>query len=99
MNFTYILKCRDGTLYTGWTTDLERRMKEHNGERGAKYTRARRPVVLVYYESFGTKEEAMKREYAIKKMSRSQKLRLISDQLKNEYVHKNEVADAASHDE
>lgn len=99
MNFTYIVECRDGTLYTGWTNDLERRIREHNGERGAKYTRNRGPVKLVFYESFETKEEAMKREYAIKKMSRQHKLRLILDELKNEYVHKNEVTDAAAHDE
>lgn len=78
MNYTYILKCGDGSLYTGWTTDLKKRLDNHNLGRGAKYTRAHLPVILVYYESFSTKEEAMKRECAIKKLSRSQKEQLIS---------------------
>lgn len=77
MNYTYILKCRDGSLYTGWTTDLERRLKEHNSGKGAKYTKSRRPVMLVYYETFDTKEEAMKREYAIKRLRRKDKLKLM----------------------
>ncbi len=77
MNYTYILKCRDGSLYTGWTTDLERRLKEHNSGKGAKYTKSRRPVVLAYYETFDTKEEAMKREYAIKQLKRKDKLMLL----------------------
>ena len=76
MNYTYILKCNDGTLYTGWTNNLEKRLKDHNEGKGAKYTKARRPVSLVYYEEFESKEEAMKREYAIKQMSRSEKLKL-----------------------
>lgn len=77
MNYTYILKCSDGSLYTGWTTDLERRLKEHNTGQGAKYTKSRRPVVLAYYEVFDTKEEAMKREYAIKQLRRKDKLKLL----------------------
>ncbi|MDO4313769.1 MAG: GIY-YIG nuclease family protein [Eubacteriales bacterium] len=77
MNYTYIVKCRDGSLYTGWTTDVERRIKEHNEGRGAKYTNSRRPVELVYYETFETKIEAMKREYAIKQLSREEKEKLI----------------------
>jgi putative endonuclease len=68
MNYTYILKCKDGTLYTGWTNDLDKRVKAHNEGRGAKYTRSRTPVELVYYETFETKEEAQRREYAIKKI-------------------------------
>lgn len=76
--YTYILKCSDNTLYTGWTTDLEKRLKTHNQGKGAKYTRSRLPVALVYYESFQTKEEAMSREFAIKKLSRPQKERLIT---------------------
>lgn len=71
--FTYLLRCRDGSLYCGWTLDLKKRVKAHNGGRGAKYTRARLPVELVYYETFSTKEEAMKREYAIKHMNRREK--------------------------
>ncbi|MCY6959788.1 GIY-YIG nuclease family protein [Clostridium brassicae] len=77
MAYIYIVKCKDGTLYTGWTTDIERRIKQHNEGKGAKYTRCRRPVVLKYFEKFKTKEEAMQREYQIKKLSRIQKLKLI----------------------
>ena len=77
MNYTYIVKCSDGTFYTGWTNDLTRRMEAHNQGRGAKYTKARRPVTIIYYETFETKEEAMKREYAIKRLSRKEKEELI----------------------
>lgn len=77
MNYTYIVKCSDGTFYTGWTNDLTRRMEAHNQGRGAKYTKARRPVTLIYYETFETKEEAMKREYAIKRLIRKEKEELI----------------------
>lgn len=76
-NYTYMVKCRDGTLYTGWTNNLEKRLTDHNAGKGAKYTKSRRPVELVYYESYETKEEAMRREYAIKRMSRKEKLQLI----------------------
>ena len=79
MNFTYIVRCSDGTLYAGWTNDLEKRLKAHNNGTGAKYTRTRRPVELVYYEEFETKEEAMRREYAIKQLSRQEKLKLIEE--------------------
>ena len=72
-NYTYILKCDDGSFYTGWTNNLEKRIKDHNEGRGAKYTKSRRPVTLAYYETFATKEEAMRREYAIKQLSRKQK--------------------------
>ena len=76
--YVYILTCKDGTLYTGITTDLEKRLEEHNhSEKGAKYTRPRRPVVLSYSESAPNRSEASKREYAIKKLSRTQKLELI----------------------
>ena len=79
MCYTYILKCSDGTYYTGWTNDLDKRLKAHNGGKsGAKYTRNRRPVTLVYYEEFETKGEAMKREAAIKKLSRKEKTALIN---------------------
>ena len=74
MNYTYIVKCSDGSLYTGWTNNLEKRIKDHNAGRGAKYTKARRPVVLVYKEEFPTKQEAMKREWEIKRLSRKEKL-------------------------
>lgn len=78
MNYTYIVKCKDDTLYTGWTNDLEKRVNAHNDGKGAKYTKSRKPVALVYYEAFQTKEEAMSREYHIKRMSRKEKERLIS---------------------
>lgn len=77
MNYTYILQCSDGTYYTGWTNDLEKRLDAHNTGKGAKYTKARRPVTLMYYEMFATKEEAMKREYAIKQLNRKKKMELI----------------------
>lgn len=74
----YILQCSDGTLYTGWTNDIQKRLAAHNAGRGAKYTKTRRPVSLVYIEPAATKEDALKREYAIKQMTRAQKLKLIS---------------------
>lgn len=77
MNYTYLLECSDHSLYCGWTNDLDRRLAAHNAGLGAKYTRSRRPVSLVYYEEFPTKEEAMRREAAIKKLSRCEKLLLI----------------------
>ena len=73
-----MLKCSDGTLYTGWTNDLEKRVEAHNSGKGAKYTKARRPVELAYYEEFETKEQAMKREYAIKQLGRKDKQELIA---------------------
>lgn len=76
-NFTYILKCSDGSLYTGWTNDLERRVKAHNAGKGAKYTKSRRPVELVYFEAFSTKQEAMRREWEIKQLSRVEKCKLV----------------------
>ncbi len=78
MNYTYILRCADDTLYTGWTNDLSRRLAAHNAGHGSKYTRARRPVALVYCEAFGTKEAAMAREWAVKQLSRAEKLALIA---------------------
>lgn len=79
MNYTYIVKCNDGTLYTGWTNDLTKRMEAHNSGTGAKYTKSRLPVRLVYYEEYMTKKEAMSREYSIKRLSRQEKLTLIAD--------------------
>ena len=76
-NYTYLLTCRDGSFYCGWTNHLQERVKAHNEGRGAKYTKSRRPVSLAYYEVFATKEEAMKREWAIKKLSRREKERLV----------------------
>jgi putative endonuclease len=77
-HYVYILRCSDGTFYTGWTTDPERRMKVHNSGKGAKYTRARRPVELIYYEEFDDKIEAQRREWAIKQLTRAEKEELIA---------------------
>ena len=76
MHYVYILRCADDTLYTGWTTDLEKRIRAHNGKKGAKYTKSRTPVTLFYYEEFESKSDALKREAAIKKLPRSSKLLL-----------------------
>jgi putative endonuclease len=76
--YCYILECADGTLYTGWTVDLERRVAVHNKGRGARYTRTRCPVKLVYVEELPDQKSAMKREIAIKKMGREGKKKLIS---------------------
>lgn len=79
MNYVYIIKCKDNSLYTGWTNNLERRFKAHTEGKGAKYTRGRGPLELVYFEEFDNKVEAMKREYEIKKMSRKNKLDMIKN--------------------
>ena len=81
MNYIYIVKCSDGSLYTGWTNNLEKRIEYHNAGRGAKYTKARRPVILVYKEEFSTKQEAMRREWEIKQMSRKEKLSMINNSM------------------
>lgn len=77
MNYVYILKCSDGSLYTGWTNNLKKRLRMHNTGKGAKYTRGRLPLELIYYEAYENKIFAMKREYEIKKISRRKKLDLI----------------------
>ncbi len=79
MHYIYLVRCSDDSLYCGWTTDLKRRIDAHNGHilGGAKYTRGRRPVTLVYAESFHQKQEAQRREYAIKRMTKTKKLGLI----------------------
>ena len=79
MNYTYIVRCKDNSLYCGWTNNLEKRIESHNAGTGAKYTKSRRPVELVYYETFDTKEEAMSREYAIKQLTKQQKMKLIEE--------------------
>lgn len=79
MNYTYILRCGDGTFYTGWTNDLEKRVAVHNSGKGGKYTRSRLPVELAYYEEHDTKEDAMRREWAIKQLTRQEKLTLIQE--------------------
>lgn len=78
MNFVYMLRCGDGSLYTGWTNDLEKRLAAHKSGRGSRYTRSRLPVELVYYETMETKQQAMSREYQIKKLRREEKLSLIA---------------------
>ena len=81
--YTYILRCADGSLYTGYTTNLEARIRAHNSGKGAKYTRSRRPVTLAYYETFQTKQDAQSREAIIKQLSKAQKEQLI---LKNTLI-------------
>ena len=73
----YILECNDGTLYTGWTNDIDKRFKAHNDGKGAKYTKGRRPLKLVYLEELATKSEALKRENEIKQMTKDTKRQLI----------------------
>lgn len=83
--YTYILECADGTLYTGWTTDLEKRVQAHNEGRGAKYTRGRGPVRLRYFEEFDDKIAAQSREWHIKRLSREEKRALIDKGQKETY--------------
>lgn len=78
MNWVYILRCGDGSLYTGWTNDLPRRLAAHQSGKGGKYTRSHLPVALAYQEALATPEEARKREWAIKQLSRREKLALIA---------------------
>ncbi|MCI9416825.1 MAG: GIY-YIG nuclease family protein [Eubacterium sp.] len=79
VSYTYIVECSDGTFYTGWTNDIKRRILVHNAKKGAKYTRSRTPVKLVYLEKSDTREQAMRREAQIKRLSRHQKEQLIKD--------------------
>ena len=78
MNYVYILRCVDDSLYCGWTTNPEVRLKAHNSGRGAKYTRSRLPVEMVYLEEYEEKKDALSREWHIKQMSRDEKLKLIA---------------------
>lgn len=78
-HFIYILRCKDNSLYTGYTTDVKRRLKVHNSGKGAKYTRGRRPVKLVYYKEVSSMSEGLKLESAIKKLSKEKKEDLVSD--------------------
>ncbi|MGD0319904.1 MAG: GIY-YIG nuclease family protein [Nitrososphaerales archaeon] len=75
-HFVYVLQCSDGTLYTGYTTDVDRRLRQHNAGKGAKYTRSRAPVRLAFKERFRRRSDALRREFQIKRMSRSSKLLL-----------------------
>jgi putative endonuclease len=77
-NYTYMLRCSDGSFYIGWTKDLTARVEAHNMGKGAKYTRSRLPVELVYYETFATKQEAMSREWHLKRLTHEQKKALLS---------------------
>lgn len=77
MNWVYMLRCADGSLYTGWTNDLQRRFAAHSSGKGGKYTRTRLPVELVYTEECETKQQAMSREWQIKQLSREDKLKLV----------------------
>lgn len=88
-HIVYILKCKDHSLYTGYTNDLEHRLEMHTSGKGAKYTRGRGPFQVVFIERFLTKEEAMQKEYQIKQLSRKEKFQLIRDKLKEvmQYEH------------
>ena len=79
MNYVYILRCGDDSLYCGWTTNLETRILQHNAGQGAKYTRSRLPVELVYYEMYEDRHEALSREWHMKRLNREEKLKLIRD--------------------
>ena len=79
MHYVYMLRCSDDTIYTGWTTNLEKRIKTHNDKKGAKYTKSRTPVTLIHYEIFETKSEALKREARIKKLTRTEKIKLCKE--------------------
>lgn len=81
--YTYMLRCADGSLYTGYTTDLEKRVEAHNSGKGAKYTRMRRPVELIYFETYTSKQEAMRREALIKQMTKREKEKLCSSTNRN----------------
>lgn len=94
-NYTYILECKDGSYYTGWTNNLEKRVETHQQGKGGHYTHAKRPVKLVYYEEFETKSEAMKRECAIKKLTRKEKEFLVNSS--SQSIHDNKVTDTSRH--
>ena len=85
-NYTYLLLCRDGSYYCGWTNDMKKRLKAHNDGIGSKYTRTRRPVRLVYLEESPTKNEAMSREWHIKRLSRKQKEALVASYQKTKEI-------------
>lgn len=86
LSYVYILACSDNTLYTGWTVDLEKRIKTHNMGKASKYTRGRLPVKLMYFEEFQDKIHAQKREYAIKQLTRKDKLKLIGNFKSNKSI-------------
>ena len=82
MNVCYMLRCADGSLYTGWTNDLEKRLAAHNAGRASKYTRSRLPVALAWFEDCGSPQAAQSREWHVKRLTRAQKLQLIETQRK-----------------
>lgn len=88
-NYTYIVECSDGTYYTGWTTDIQKRLLRHNAKKGAKYTRTRTPVRLVYLEAADTKQQAMRREAQIKRLSRYEKEQLIK--MRKDFYGNNQI--------
>ena len=77
MNYTYLVECADGTLYCGWTNNIEKRIADHNAGKGAKYTKPRLPVKLVYFEEFEDRKDALSREWHLKRLTREEKLLLI----------------------
>ena len=79
MNYVYMLRCRDGSLYTGWTNDQEKRLKAHNSGTASKYPRTRLPAEPIYFEEWESKEAAMSREWHIKQLTRDEKLKLIEN--------------------
>jgi len=87
-NYAYMVRCSDGSLYSGWTNDIKKRLEAHNSGQGAKYTRARLPVSLAYLEEFATKEDAMSREWHLKRLSKKQKEALVKEWTKHE-LHEN----------
>jgi len=87
--FCYILECSDGTFYTGWTVNVQRRLKKHQSGAGAKYTRQRRPVKLVYAEELSSRSEALKRERQLKRLKRERKLALINNFVNTDILENN----------
>lgn len=94
MCYTYMVECSDGSLYTGWTKDLEKRLCAHNAKKGAKYTKSRTPVKLVYYEHFDTKEAAMRRENEVKGLTRKEKIALIGKEDRTKEITVNNYGNA-----
>lgn len=91
MDYTYILECRDGSYYTGWTNNIVKRVEDHNIGKGAKYTKGRGPLTLVYLELFDSKNEALKKEAAIKKLTRLKKQELIYHCPLTKILEKNQI--------
>lgn len=89
MHYTYMLKCKDNTYYTGYTNDLEKRLKAHNEGKGAKYTKGRGPVELIYYEEYEDKHTAMRREWEIKRLTRKEKEEMIQSREKQRILKEN----------